>query len=72
MYVGRDGAVGNMSHYVLNGSGDQIPVGGDIFFTRPDRPWCPPSLLYDEHWISLPLVKRPGVTLTTHATYRRI
>jgi hypothetical protein len=27
-------------------SGDRIPVGGEIFRTRPDRPWGPPSLLY--------------------------
>ena len=24
-----------------------IPVGGEIFRTRPDRPWGPPSLLYN-------------------------
>ena len=23
------------------------PGGGEIFRTRPDRPWCPPSLLYN-------------------------
>ena len=23
---------------------DRIPVGGEIFRTRPDRPWGPPSL----------------------------
>jgi hypothetical protein len=28
-------------------SGDRIPVGGEIFRTRPDRPWGPPSLLYN-------------------------
>ena len=27
-------------------SGDRIPVVGEIFRTRPDRPWGPPSLLY--------------------------
>jgi len=27
-------------------SGDRIPVGGEIFRTRPDRPWDPPILLY--------------------------
>ena len=27
--------------------GDRIPVGGEIFRTRPDRPWGPPSLLYN-------------------------
>jgi hypothetical protein len=28
-------------------SGDRIPVEGEIFRTRPDRPWGPPSLLYN-------------------------
>jgi len=30
-------------------SGDRIPVGGgeEIFRTCPDRPWDPPSLLYN-------------------------
>ena len=28
---------------------DRIPVGGEIFRTRPDRPWGPPSLLYNEY-----------------------
>jgi hypothetical protein len=23
------------------------PVGGEIFRTRPDRPWGPPNLLYN-------------------------
>jgi hypothetical protein len=27
--------------------GDRMPVGGDIFRTRPDRPWGPSSLLYN-------------------------
>ena len=28
-------------------SGDRIPVGSDIFRTRENRPWGPPSLLYN-------------------------
>jgi len=28
---------------------NRIPVGGEIFRTRPDRPWGPPSLLYKGH-----------------------
>jgi len=27
--------------------GDGIPVGGEIFRTRPDRPWGLPNLLYN-------------------------
>jgi len=30
-------------------SGDRIPVGGEIFRTRPDRPSCLPSLLYSRY-----------------------
>jgi hypothetical protein len=27
------------------------PGGGEIFRTCPDRPWGPPSLLYNEYWV---------------------
>jgi hypothetical protein len=37
-----------------------IPGGGDIFPTRPDRPWGAPSLLYNGYRVSSPVVKRPG------------
>ena len=36
------------------------PGGGEIFLTRPDRPWGPPSLLYNGYRVSLPGVKRQG------------
>jgi len=36
------------------------PGEGEIFRTRPDRPWGPPSLLCNGHWVSVPGVKRPG------------
>jgi hypothetical protein len=29
------------------------PVGGEIFRTRPDRPWCPPNLLYNGYRVFL-------------------
>ena len=32
-------------------SGDRIPAGGEIFRTRPDRPWDLPSLLYNGYRI---------------------
>jgi hypothetical protein len=35
------------------------PGGGEIFSTRPDRPWGPPSLLYNGYRVSFPGVKRP-------------
>jgi hypothetical protein len=34
-------------------SGDRIPVGGETFLTRPDRPWDPPSLLYNGYRVFL-------------------
>ena len=38
------------------------PGGGQIFRTRPDRPWVPPSFLYEYsgYQVSFPGVKRPG------------
>jgi hypothetical protein len=41
-------------------SGDRIPVGGEIFRTRPYRPWSPPNLLYNGYRVSFPGAKRPG------------
>ena len=41
-------------------SGDRIPVGGKIFRTRPDRPWGPPSLVYNEHRVFPGRKERPG------------
>jgi len=32
-------------------SGDRIPTGEEIFFTRPDRPRNLPSLSYNAHWV---------------------
>ena len=34
--------------------------GGEIFRTRPYRPWSPPSLLHNRHWVSFPGVRRLG------------
>ena len=36
------------------------PGAGEVFRTRPDRPWGPPSLLYNGYRVSLPGLKRPG------------
>jgi hypothetical protein len=33
--------------------------GGEIFSTRPDRPWGPPNLLYNAYQV-IPWVNRPG------------
>ena len=38
-------------------TGDRIPLGGEIFHTRPERSWCSPNLLYLVCFLG---VKRPG------------
>jgi hypothetical protein len=40
-------------------SGDRIPVGNKTFRSRSDRPWGPPSLLYNWDRVSFRGVKRP-------------
>ena len=47
-------------------SGDRIPVGGAVFRTRPDRPWGPPSLLYNGYRVFPGGESGRGVVLTTH------
>ena len=44
--MGRDSSVGIATCYGLDGPGSN-PGGGEIFRTRPDRPWDLPSLLYN-------------------------
>ena len=56
MFVGRDSSVGIASRYGLDGAGIEFRWGGEIFRTRPDRPWDPPRLLYNEYRV-LPLGK---------------
>ena len=41
-------------------SEDRIPVGGEIFRTSPDRPWGPPSLLYNGYRVFPGGKVRPG------------
>jgi len=36
------------------------PGGGKIFYTCPDRPWGPPSLLYDGYRVFPGGKERPG------------
>jgi hypothetical protein len=36
------------------------PFEGEIFRTRPGRPWGPPNLLYNGYRVSFPGVKRQG------------
>jgi len=43
--------VGYFTRYGLGGPGSN-PGGGEVFRTRPDRPWGPPSLLYNGYRVS--------------------
>jgi hypothetical protein len=56
--VGRDSEVSIATRYGLDGPGLKSRWGEEIFRTRPDRPWGPPSLLYNRYRISFPGVKR--------------
>ena len=58
MYAGRDSSVGVTTRYELDGPGSNAG-GREIFRTRPDRPWVPPSLLYNGYRVPFPGVKRP-------------
>jgi len=45
--VGRDSSVGIATGYGLDGPGIESRWGVEIFRTCPDRPWDPPSLLFN-------------------------
>ena len=45
-FCGMGSSVGIATDYVLDGPGIESRWG-EIFCTCPDRPWGPPSLLYD-------------------------
>jgi hypothetical protein len=47
LLVGRDSSVGVATRYGLDGPEIESRGGGEIFRTCPDRPWGPPSLLYN-------------------------
>jgi hypothetical protein len=57
--MGRDSSVGTATRYGLDGP-DIESRRGRGFTARPDRPWGPPSLLYNGYRVSFPEVKRPG------------
>jgi hypothetical protein len=52
----KNGSTGKSQELVIKKTGG----GGEIFRTRPDRPWGLPSLLYSENRVSFPEVKRPA------------
>jgi hypothetical protein len=45
-FMGRGSSVGIATRYGLDGAGIES-TWGEIFHTRPDRPWGPPSLLFN-------------------------
>jgi hypothetical protein len=63
--VDRDSSVGIATRYGMDDRGSNSGVG-EIFRTRPDRPWGPPSLPYNGYWVPFPGIKRQDVTLATH------
>ena len=58
MDVGRDISVGIAALLRAGRSWDRIPVVGEISHTRPDRPWSPPSPLYNVYRV-FPWGRRP-------------
>ena len=47
--MGWDSAVGKANRYQLDCPGIESQWGGEIFRTRPDRLWGPPSPLYNAY-----------------------
>ena len=60
LYFGPGSSVGIATELQAGRSGDRIPVGGEIFRTCPDRPWGPPSLLYNGYRVFPGSEVRPG------------
>ena len=58
--MGRDSSVGIATGYWLDGPGIESRWGGEIFRTCPDRPWGPPSLLYNGYQVFPGGKERPG------------
>jgi hypothetical protein len=50
-YVGPLAQSVQRMSYLAGRSGNRIPVGGEIFRACPDRPWGPPSLLYNGYHV---------------------
>jgi hypothetical protein len=60
--MGRDSSVGTATRYGMDSPGieKKNPCGGEIFRTRPDRPWVQFSLPHNGYRVFFPGVKRPG------------
>jgi hypothetical protein len=57
--VGWGSSVGIATGYRLDGSGTN-PGGDEIFLNSPDRPWGPPTLLYNGYLVFFGGRMRPG------------
>jgi hypothetical protein len=51
---------GHEANSITTRYGERMPVGGEIFCTRQDRTWRPPSILYKTYRVFILGVKRPG------------
>jgi len=58
-FCGPGSSVGIATGYGLDGPGSNLG-GGEIFRTCPDRPWGPPSLLYNGYRVFTEDKVRPG------------
>jgi hypothetical protein len=56
LIVVRDSSVGVVPRCGLDGPEIEYQCG-EIFFTRSEWPWGPPSLLYKGYWVFFPEVK---------------
>ena len=56
---GPGSAPGTATGYGLDGPGIESRWGGQIFRTCPDRPWGPPSLLYNGYRVFTGVKERP-------------
>jgi len=59
-HSGPGSVVGIANGYGAGRSGDRIPVGGEIFRNCSDRPWGPPSPLYNGYRVFPGGKERPG------------
>ena len=57
---GPGSSVGIATGYGPDGPGIESRCGGEIFRTCPDRPWGPPSLLYNGYRVFPGCKERPG------------
>ena len=59
-FSGPGSSVGIATGYGLDTLRDSNSGGGEIFRTCPDRPWGPPSLLYNGYRLFTEGKERPG------------